>query len=97
MAFSVQTAFVENMDTDDALLSLFFFDTHPGGVGLCTRAFDELTPILKDVIRLIEGCGCLAGCPSCIGPVEDESSKTKDMALALARGFHGLAPVESDG
>jgi DEAD/DEAH box helicase domain-containing protein len=80
-------AFVVQCASDDQTPSLFFYDTHLGGVGLCTKAFEEIDRILEDVARLIEGCGCEAGCPSCIGPVEGHSEDTKNAALEILRGF----------
>lgn len=49
--------------------TIFLFDGVPGGVGLASRLFDERLPLLMRTRRLIEGCGCARGCPTCIGPV----------------------------
>jgi DEAD/DEAH box helicase domain-containing protein len=83
----MQNATTEMAPDADQTPSLFFFDTHPGGVGLSARAFEEITTILSDVSRLIQGCGCARGCPSCVGPIEDKSGAAKTLALAIANGL----------
>jgi DEAD/DEAH box helicase domain-containing protein len=87
LAFVMQNATTEMAPDADQTPSLFFFDTHPGGVGLSARAFEEITTILSDVSRLIQGCGCARGCPSCVGPIEDKSGAAKTLALAIANGL----------
>ncbi|MBZ0266214.1 DEAD/DEAH box helicase [bacterium] len=46
--------------------AVFFYDGHPGGVGLADKAFQVLDELLKDVLRLVKDCPCDEGCPSCI-------------------------------
>ncbi len=86
-------AFVVQGGTGGVAPSLFFYDTHAGGVGLSERAFDEIVPILKDTKRLVEGCSCVDGCPSCVGPFEEAATDVKTVIVALARGLVGLGEV----
>ncbi|MDJ0765553.1 MAG: DEAD/DEAH box helicase [Myxococcota bacterium] len=74
-------------------MSVFLYDAYAGGVGLSERAFDQMAEIVSDTEKLIRGCACEVGCPSCIGPVEAHDSGIKAAAAALARGCVGLAPV----
>ena len=45
---------------------VFFYDGHPGGVGLANRAYQVLEELLERVRDLVETCPCEDGCPSCI-------------------------------
>jgi DEAD/DEAH box helicase domain-containing protein len=71
--------------------TLFLYDAAAGGVGLCARLYDELPAALADTLRLVRGCGCARGCPSCVGPVEEGQPPVKRLAAAVAAA---LAPDE---
>ena len=46
--------------------TVFVYDGHPGGVGLTERGFEEFEGWVADTVRLLEGCPCAHGCPSCV-------------------------------
>ena len=46
--------------------TVFVYDGHPGGVGLTERGFAEFEGWVADTVRLLEGCPCEHGCPSCV-------------------------------
>jgi DEAD/DEAH box helicase domain-containing protein len=46
--------------------TIFVYDGHPGGVGITRIAFARFEELCKDAHRLIAGCGCTDGCPSCV-------------------------------
>jgi DEAD/DEAH box helicase domain-containing protein len=46
--------------------TVFVYDGHPGGVGITARGFDAFEGWVEDTARLLEGCPCEAGCPSCV-------------------------------
>jgi DEAD/DEAH box helicase domain-containing protein len=46
--------------------TIFIYDGHPGGVGITRMAFARFEELCEDAHRLIAGCGCTDGCPSCI-------------------------------
>ncbi len=63
--------------------TVFVYDNHAGGVGFSKRLFvmhDELKVAAKD---LIAKCGCLAGCPSCVGPNLEVGEHGKSSVLRL--------------
>jgi DEAD/DEAH box helicase domain-containing protein len=94
LLFVVQAATADpSVKEDRDRLSLFFYDTHVGGVGLSDQAFEEALPILNDAKLLIQGCGCKSGCPTCVGPLDQSSPMVKDIAVALATGFTGTMPA----
>ncbi len=46
--------------------AVFFYDGHPGGVGLCASVFEILDRMLRTTLDLIAACPCENGCPSCV-------------------------------
>jgi DEAD/DEAH box helicase domain-containing protein len=45
------------------------YEAYPGGVGGALRLYELHSELLRDTTNLIQECGCAAGCPSCIGPL----------------------------
>ena len=46
--------------------TVFVYDGHAGGVGIARRGYDELEGWVADTERLLAGCPCVEGCPSCV-------------------------------
>ena len=46
--------------------TVFVYDGHAGGVGIARRGYDELEGWVGDTERLLAGCPCSDGCPSCV-------------------------------
>ncbi len=46
--------------------TIFIYDGHPGGIGIARTAFHRFEELCEDAHRLIAGCGCTDGCPSCV-------------------------------
>jgi DEAD/DEAH box helicase domain-containing protein len=46
--------------------TIFVYDGHPGGVGITERGFDAFEGWTADTAKLIAGCPCEHGCPSCV-------------------------------
>jgi DEAD/DEAH box helicase domain-containing protein len=46
--------------------TVFVYDGHPGGVGIAERGFEVFEGWVGDTARLIRGCSCERGCPSCV-------------------------------
>src|SRR5207245_2173863 len=45
------------------------YEIYPGGVGYAPRMYDLHHELLDGAAALVRECQCLAGCPSCIGPL----------------------------
>ncbi len=45
------------------------YEMYPGGVGYSARMFELHRELLEQGAALVHDCPCLAGCPSCIGPL----------------------------
>ena len=46
--------------------TIFVYDGHAGGVGITERGFDVFEGWAADTARMLEGCPCDHGCPSCV-------------------------------
>ncbi len=46
--------------------TIFIYDGHPGGIGITRMAFARFEELCEDARRLIAGCPCTKGCPSCV-------------------------------
>jgi DEAD/DEAH box helicase domain-containing protein len=55
-----------NIHQDTGQPTIFIYDGHPGGVGIAERGFDQFEGWVADTARLLEGCPCERGCPSCV-------------------------------
>lgn len=63
--------------------TVFFYDRYPGGVGLSERLYEVHGKLLQQATNLISNCGCLSGCPACVGPIEEVGLLGKQLALEL--------------
>jgi DEAD/DEAH box helicase domain-containing protein len=46
--------------------TIFVYDGHAGGAGLVERGFACFEGWVADAARLVGGCHCREGCPSCV-------------------------------
>ncbi len=46
--------------------TVFVYDGHAGGVGIAEHGFDVFEGWVEDTARLLAGCPCHDGCPSCV-------------------------------
>ncbi len=46
--------------------TVFVYDGHSGGVGINERGFDVFEGWVEDTARMLAGCPCEHGCPSCV-------------------------------
>ncbi len=64
--------------------TVFVYDGHPGGVGITERGFVSFEGWVADTARLLEGCPCETGCPSCVqSPKCGNLNELLDKAAAL--------------
>jgi DEAD/DEAH box helicase domain-containing protein len=55
-----------NIHQDTGQPTVFIYDGHPGGVGIAERGFEQFEGWVADTVRLLAGCPCERGCPSCV-------------------------------
>jgi DEAD/DEAH box helicase domain-containing protein len=46
--------------------TIFVYDGHSGGVGITERGFDVFEGWVEDTAKMLAGCPCEHGCPSCV-------------------------------
>jgi DEAD/DEAH box helicase domain-containing protein len=46
--------------------TVFVYDGHSGGVGITERGFDAFEGWVEDTAKMLAGCPCESGCPSCV-------------------------------
>jgi DEAD/DEAH box helicase domain-containing protein len=73
------------------LPTIFFYDRYPGGVGLSERLYEVHGNLMGQAKNLIANCGCLSGCPACVGPIEEVGLLGKQLALDLLTQLEGGA------
>jgi DEAD/DEAH box helicase domain-containing protein len=71
-------------------LSVYVYETVPGGIGIAEKLLELWPEILRTGIRIAESCSCSNGCPSCLVPHRVPPGfrePRKDQSLELARRF----------
>ncbi len=57
--------------------SIYLYDKAPGGIGLSEGFSERWRDVLHAADELVGSCSCKAGCPSCIGAVDEVDSGGK--------------------
>jgi DEAD/DEAH box helicase domain-containing protein len=61
------------------------YEVYPGGVGFSSRMYELHLALLDDASTLVRDCPCMAGCPSCVGPLHlVEGAKSACLRLLSA-------------
>src|SRR4051794_29830546 len=74
--------------------NLYLYDAYPGGIGQSGPLYRMTAQLLRQTAELLEGCGCDAGCPSCVGPVGEVGERGKEVARRI---LGALAAAERRG
>ena len=75
--------------------NLYLYDTYPGGIGQSAPLYRLTGRLLRQTLELLDGCGCDAGCPSCVGPAGEVGERGKEVARRILDTLGaGRAPVE---
>ncbi|HEX2310844.1 MAG TPA: Zn-binding domain-containing protein, partial [Vicinamibacterales bacterium] len=73
--------------------TVFVYDGHPGGVGIAERGYAVFCDWVADTAKLLSGCPCESGCPSCVqSPKCGNLNEMLDKAGALTLLRRMLAP-----
>jgi DEAD/DEAH box helicase domain-containing protein len=78
--------------------TIFVYDGHPGGVGINERGFEIFEGWVEDTARMLAGCPCEQGCPSCVqSPKCGNLNEPLDKhgALTLLRRLVDFSPDRS--
>jgi len=55
--------------------TIFIYDNYPGGVGFSDKLYELHEEVFLMSLKLVNGCKCVTGCPSCVGPLEEFSGR----------------------
>ncbi|MBB6444658.1 DEAD/DEAH box helicase [Bacillus benzoevorans] len=64
--------------------TIFFYDRYPGGIGLSEKIYEGIETILREAEKMVKGCSCETGCPSCIGAETAAESAKRDVYRLLS-------------
>ena len=75
-----------NIHRQTGLPTIFVYDGHAGGVGITERGFERFEGWVADTAKMLAGCPCSDGCPSCVqspkcGNLNDYLDKSGALAL----------------
>jgi DEAD/DEAH box helicase domain-containing protein len=74
---------VESRSSHTRLPTITLYDRVAGGIGLGAQLYEVFDELLRASHDLVINCACQAGCPSCVGPVEDLEADSKEKVLRL--------------
>ena len=63
--------------------NLYLYDCYPGGIGQSAPLYRMAPRLLRQTAELLAGCDCEAGCPSCVGPIEEVGEHGKEAAMRI--------------
>ncbi|MEH7748929.1 DEAD/DEAH box helicase [Neobacillus drentensis] len=66
--------------------TIFFYDRYPGGIGLSEKIHMGMSEVFMETKKMINGCQCEYGCPSCIGTDTVSEAAKKDV-LKIIEAF----------
>lgn len=83
-----------NVHLDTGAPTVFVYDGHPGGVGITERGFERFEGWVADTAKLLDGCPCEQGCPSCVqspkcGNLNEHLDKHGALTLLRRMAAHG--------
>jgi DEAD/DEAH box helicase domain-containing protein len=78
-------AIAEVRSVTTRLPTVTVYEMYPGGVGYAARMYELHRELLEHAASLVRECPCLAGCPSCVGPLHlVEGAKEACLSLLSA-------------
>jgi DEAD/DEAH box helicase domain-containing protein len=74
--------------------TLFIYDRYPGGAGFSQALWQIHQKLLHNALHLISRCQCHAGCPSCVGAVNEVGEECKSNAMKVLERILGIIQVK---
>ena len=79
--------------------AIVIYDGYPGGAGMAELAYGAAEAQLRATLEVLERCGCVDGCPSCVqspkcGSWNEPLDKAAAAALLRTAGFGSPAPLD---
>jgi DEAD/DEAH box helicase domain-containing protein len=72
---------------------IFLYDNYPGGIGFSEPLFGMHDALVAETRKLIAGCECDHGCPTCVGPIGETGPEAKPVALLILDRLSSLRPA----
>jgi DEAD/DEAH box helicase domain-containing protein len=63
--------------------TITFYDRVPEGLGLSERLYELHAELLQAALELVRTCGCVDGCPACVGPSGVGGGEVKALTARL--------------
>ncbi|HSB89738.1 MAG TPA: DEAD/DEAH box helicase [Anaerolineales bacterium] len=63
--------------------TITLYDRIPEGLGMAERLYEWMPQLLQGALDLVRSCGCLDGCPACVGPVGEGGGEVKESTSRL--------------
>ncbi len=73
--------------------AIFLYDRVPGSVGLGAALFQGHLEIASAALEVLRRCECRAGCPACVGPLEEVGALGKETAARVLSHLVQGAPL----
>jgi DEAD/DEAH box helicase domain-containing protein len=67
----------------DGRPTVVIYDHVPAGIGFSERLFEIHDELMGRAYELVAACGCIDGCPSCVGPAGEDGVGGKRETLAI--------------
>ena len=75
---------------------IFLYDSYPGGIGFSEPLFGMHDALLADTRRLIAGCPCDHGCPTCVGPAGESGRAPRPFRSPSSTGSSTACPHDDE-
>lgn len=85
------TALVDAEDDPERLPTLYLYERYPGGVGFHEHLFEAREALFDGVERMLLGCDCQDGCPSCVGAPAIGEGRSRAVARAVLSALRAPA------
>ena len=65
--------------------TVYIYDSYPGGVGFSDKLYELHSELFSTAANMVRQCNCEAGCPSCVGPLNEftGTGNPKELTLKL--------------
>ena len=69
--------------------TIYIYDAIPGGVGFAEKLYAMHADLIGAARDLVRECGCVMGCPSCVGPWTEVGQDARAAVAALLAALTG--------
>lgn len=63
--------------------TIYIYDNYPGGVGFSDKLYELHDELFETADAMVSACGCEAGCPSCVGPLNEFTGTENPKELTM--------------